>query len=264
MISIASAELNALLAAFLWPLSRILALIASAPVTGNPSVPLWIRIGLALMITLAIAPGLGPLPQADPGSGAGLLILAQQVVIGLAMGLTMRIVFAAVEMAGELAGLQMGLGFATFIDPQNTGNIPVLGSFLSLIVTLAFIAMDGHLEMIAMLAQSFTALPIGAGGMAAPALKTLAHWGGEIFRASLLLSLPLLAALLITNLALGILTRAAPQLNIFAVGFPLTLAIGMLVLALALPYFAPLLERMIHDGLQMMLQIAELSRINPP
>ena len=264
MISITTAELNALLAAFLWPLGRILALIASAPVTGNPSVPLRIRIGLALMITLAVAPALAPLPPVDPGSGAGLLILAQQVVIGLAMGFAMRIVFAAVEMAGELAGLQMGLGFATFFDPQNAGDIPIVGSFLSLIVTLAFLAVDGHLEMIGLLVQSFIALPIGAGGMAAPALITLAQWGGEIFFASLLLSLPLLAALLITNLALGILTRAAPQLNIFAVGFPLTLAIGMLVLALALPYFAPLLERMVHDGLQMMLQIAERSRINPP
>jgi flagellar biosynthetic protein FliR len=263
MISITSAELNALLAAFLWPLSRILALIASAPVLGNPSVPLQTKIGIALTITLAVAPTLGPLPQVDPGSEAGLLVLVQQVIIGVAMGFAMRVVFAAVEMAGELAGLQMGLGFATFFDPQNTGDIPIIGSFLSLLVTLAFLAIDGHLKMIALLSQSFTALPISTDGIAAPGLRTLAHWGGEIFLAGLLLALPLLAALLITNLALGILTRAAPQLNIFAVGFPLTLAIGLLALTLAMPYFAPLLERMIQDGLQMMPQIAERLRINP-
>lgn len=259
MISITTAELNALLAAFFWPLSRILALIASAPVLGNPSVPLRIRIGLALAITLAVAPTLGPLPQTDPGSGAGLLIMAQQISIGLAMGFAMRIVFAAVEMAGELIGLQMGLGFATFFDPQYGSQIPIIGRFLGLIATLAFLAIDGHLKMIALLSQSFIALPISTGGITAPGLSTLVHWGGEIFLASLRLSLPVLAALLITNLALGILTRAAPQLNIFAVGFPITLAVGLLALALSMPYFAPLLELMFQDGLQMMLKIT-----NPP
>ncbi|OGT70853.1 MAG: flagellar biosynthetic protein FliR [Gammaproteobacteria bacterium RIFCSPLOWO2_02_FULL_56_15] len=263
MISITTAELNALLAAFLWPLTRVLALIASAPVLGNPSVPLRVKIGLALVITLAVAPTLGPMPQVDPGSLAGLLILAQQVIIGLAMGFAMRIVFVAVEMAGELAGLQMGLGFATFFDPQNAGHVPVVGRFLGLIAILFFLAVNGHLQMVSLLSQSFSALPIGAEASATTGLRALVSWGGEIFVAGLLLSLPLLAALLITNLALGILTRAAPQLNIFAVGFPLTLAIGLLVMGLALPYFAPVLERMMQNGLQMMLQIAELSRINP-
>lgn len=263
VISFTAAELNALLAAFLWPLARVLALIASAPALGNPGVPLRVRIGLALMITLAVAPALGPMPQADAGSLAGLLILAQQVVIGLAMGLAIRIVFVAVEMAGELAGLQMGLGFATFFDPQNAGHIPVVGQFLGLLATLVFLSLNGHLQMISLLSQSFSALPISGDGIAAPGVRTLAFFGGEIFAAGLLLSLPLLSALLITNLALGILTRAAPQLNIFAVGFPLTLAIGLLVLGLALPYFTPVLEHVIRDGLQMMLQIAELSRIGP-
>ena len=263
MISITTAELNALLAAFLWPLTRVLALVASAPVLGNPSVPLRVRLGLAVMITLIVAPTLGPMPQVEPGSHAGLLILAQQIVIGLALGFAMRVVFVAVEMAGELAGLQMGLGFATFFDPQNAGHVPVVGRFLGLIAILFFLAVNGHLQMVSLLSQSFSALPIGAEASAATGLRALVSWGGGIFVAGLLLSLPLLAALLITNLALGILTRAAPQLNIFTVGFPLTLAIGLLVLVLAMPYFAPVLERMIQNGLQMMLQIAELSRINP-
>ena len=263
MISITTAELNALLAAFLWPLARILALVASAPVLGNPSVPLRARLGLSLIITLAVAPTLGPMPQVDPGSQAGLLILAQQIVIGLAMGFAMRIVFVAVEMAGVLAGLQMGLGFATFFDPENAGQVSIIGQFLGLIVTLAFLTINGHLQMIALLSRSFGALPISGEPLAAPALRTLVFWGGEIFSAGLLLSLPLLAALLITNLALGVLTRAAPQLNIFAIGFPLTLSIGLVVLALALPYFTPVLERLIQDGLQMMLQIVEFLHRSP-
>ena len=264
MISITTAELNALLAAFLWPLTRVLALVASAPVLGNPSVPLRVRLGLAVMITLIVAPTLGPMPQVEPGSHAGLLILAQQIVIGLALGFAMRVVFVAVEMAGELVGLQMGLGFATFFDPENAGDIPVVGKFLGLVATLFFLTLNGHLQMISLLSQSFSALPISGAALAATGFRSLVSWGGEIFAAGLLLALPLLAALLITNLALGILTRAAPQLNIFTVGFPLTLAIGLLVLGLALPYLAPVLERMIQDGLQMMPHIAEHLRTNPP
>lgn len=264
MISITTAELNALLAAFLWPLTRVLALVASAPVLGNPSVPLQVRLGLAVMITLIVVPILGPMPQVEPGSQAGLLILAQQIVIGLAIGFAMRVVFVAVEMAGELVGLQMGLGFATFFDPANAGHIPVVGQFLGLVVTLFFVTINGHLQMISLLSQSFSALPISGAPLAATGFRVLVSWGGEIFAAGLLLALPLLAALLTTNLALGILTRAAPQLNIFSVGFPLTLAMGLLVLGLALPHFAPVLERMIQDGLQMMPQIAEFLRVNPP
>lgn len=263
VISITTAELNVLLAAFLWPLTRVLALVASAPVLGNPSVPLRVKLGLAVMITLIVTPTLGPMPQVEPGSQAGLLILAQQIVIGLAIGFAMRVVFVAVEMAGELVGLQMGLGFATFFDPENAGDIPVVGQFLGLVVMLFFLTLNGHLQMISLLSQSFSTLPISGAALAATGLRALVSWGGEIFAAGLLLALPLLAALLITNLALGILTRAAPQLNIFAIGFPLTLAIGLLVLGLALPYFAPVLERMIHDGLQMMPQIAEHFRISP-
>lgn len=263
MISITTAEFNTLLAAFLWPLTRILALIASAPILGNPGVPTRVKIGLAFLITVAVAPTLGPMPQVEPGSHAGLLILAQQIVIGMAMGLTIRIVFVAVEMAGELIGLQMGLGFATFFNPMTKGFTPVIGQFLGLLATLAFLALNGHLQIIAVLSESFHALPISGDVLAANGFRTLANWGGKIFIAGVLLSLPPMAALLITNLALGVLTRAAPQLNIFAVGFPLTLAIGMLTLSLTLPYFAPVLERLFTEGLQMMLQVVSQLRANP-
>lgn len=263
MISITTAEFNTLLAAFLWPLTRILALIASAPILGSPGVPARVKVGLAFLITVAVAPTLGPMPQVEPGSQAGLLILAQQIVIGMAMGLTIRIVFVAVEMAGELIGLQMGLGFATFFNPMTKGFTPVIGQLLGLLATLAFLALNGHLQIIAVLSESFHALPISGDVLAANGFKTLADWGGKIFIAGVLLSLPPMAALLITNLALGVLTRAAPQLNIFAVGFPLTLAIGMLTLSLTLPYFTPVLERLFTEGLQMMLQVVSQLRANP-
>lgn len=260
MISVTSAQLSAWLAAFGWPFVRILALVSSAPILGNPGVPLQVKIGLAFAIAVVLTPVLGAMPQVEPGSAIGLLILAQQIVIGVAMGFAMRIVFTAVEMAGHIVGMQMGLGFATFFDPQNAAQTPVVGQFLGLIGTLAFLAMNGHLLIIETLAQSFQTLPVMAQPFSATGWRALAGWGKEVFLAGLLLSMPIMAALLITNLALGIMTRAAPQLNVFSVGFPITLTAGFIVLIVALPYFAPLFERLLHDGMGMALQIARLAR----
>lgn len=255
MISVSTAQLNAWLAAFAWPLARILALVASAPVIGNPSVPASVKIGLGLLITVLVAPLIPSPPSIDPASASGLLILAQQVLIGLAMGFAMHVVFHAAEMAGELIGLQMGLGFATLYDASVPGFIPIIGQYLGIVVSLAFLAVDGHLLLVSALVESFQVLPLTP--LSAPSgLRALVEWGGSIFSYSLALSLPLLAALLITNLALGVLTRAAPQLNIFAVGFPLTILIGILALVLSLPYFAPTLERLFIEGLAATLRLA--------
>lgn len=264
MISVTSAQLSAWLAAFIWPFFRILALVGSAPILGNPGIPLRVKVGLALVITLVVAPVLGNMPQVEPGSAIGLLILAQQIVIGVAMGFAMRIVFTAVEMAGQLAGMQMGLGFATFFDPQNAAQIPVVGQFLGLIGALVFLALNGHLLLIEALAQSFHALPVTVQPFSAAGWMALTEWGGEVFLAGLLLSMPIIAALLITNMALGIMTRAAPQLNVFSVGFPITLIAGFVVLAFALTYFVPLFDRLLHDSLQMTLQIVRLANPSIP
>lgn len=257
MLSVTTTQLYAWLAAFVWPLARVLALIATAPVIGSPSLPARVKIGLAAAITLLITPTLGPMPDVAPFSGAGLFILVQQIVVGVAMGLAMKVVFAAVDMAGEIAGLQMGLGFATFYDPQARASSPVLAQFVGLLATLIFLALNGHLLVLSTLAESFHAFPIG--GALAPSAtgwRTLAEWGATIFLAGLAMSLPVLAALLVTNVSLGILTRTAPQLNMFAVGFPITLGVGLVVLALTLPYLAPGIERLIHSGLETMLRIA--------
>jgi flagellar biosynthetic protein FliR len=260
MITVTSAQLDTWLAMFLWPLSRILALISTDPIFGNRAVPVRVKMGIALLLTLLVVPTLGPMPAVQPGSAAGLFILMQQVVIGIAMGLAMRVVFIAVEMAGHMIGLQMGLGFATFFDPQNSAQVPVVAQFLGLFAILVFLAIDGHLMVIATLAESFQVLPIAAQPLSPVAWKHLVDWGAEIFSAGLLLSLPVIAALLITNLALGIMTRAAPQLNIFAVGFPITLMVGFLVLYLSMPFFVPLLERLFHQGLDATTQTLRAAR----
>ncbi|SCY08018.1 flagellar biosynthetic protein FliR [Nitrosospira sp. Nl5] len=256
MITLSSAELNAWLVSFLWPLARILALLAAAPVLGNTAIPKRVKIGLGVFITLVVAPALGPLPGVEPVSPEGLLILGQQIIIGLAMGFAMRIVFSAVEMAGEIAGLQMGLGFATFFSPQSEGSTLVVGKFLGLLATLVFLSVNGHLLMLSVLAESFTVFPISAEPFSAGGWRILADWGGKIFEAGLGLALPVVTALLIVNLALGILTRAAPQLNIFAVGFPITLMVGMVALMLSLPYFVPVVEQLVADTLQIMMDVA--------
>lgn len=248
MISFTSAQLDVWLATLIFPLTRILAMIASSPVLGNKQVPARVKIGLSVLLAIIIAPTIAPMPPVPVGSPQGLLILIQQVVIGVAMGFAIRLVFTAVEMAGELAGLQMGLGFATFYDPVNASHTPIVAQWMGMVAALAFLALNGHLFILSALAESFRTLPVGS-MMSNEGFYGAARWGGSIFAYALQISLPILAALLITNIALGILTRAAPQLNLFAVGFPITLAIGFFVLALSMPYFSPLLDRLVQEGI---------------
>ncbi len=255
MISVTSAQLQAWLAAFLWPLARVLALLANAPVFGSGSVPTRVKIGLGVLITVLLVPTLGPQPAIDPASGAGLLVLAEQVLIGLAMGFAMKIVFDAVDLAGEIAGLQMGLGFAALYDPRAASRVPVLAEYLGVVASLVFLAINGHLMVLAGLAESFRSFPVALAPWGAPGLRALLEWSGRIFYFGLLLSLPLLAALLITNLALGILTRSAPQLNIFAVGFPLTIFIGFAVLLMAALALVPQLGRFVEQASAVMLGV---------
>lgn len=257
MISFTSAQLDAWLAILVFPLTRILAMIASSPILGNKQVPARVKIGLSVLLAILIAPTVGEMPQVSIGSAHGLLIVVQQIIIGVAMGITMRLIFTAVEMAGELAGLQMGLGFASFYDPINASHNPIISQWMGVIATLAFLALNGHLYMISTLAKSFQTLPIG-GMMPDKELYGVVSWGGSIFAYALQISLPILAALLITNIALGILTRAAPQLNLFAVGFPITLAIGFFVLILSTPYFVPIMDRITQEGLGTALNLVKL------
>lgn len=249
MITFTTADINTWIAGLLWPLTRILGLIATAPPFGNVSVPVSTKVGLGVMIALIIAPTVPALPAMDPVSPAGLLILAQQLVIGLAMGFAMRVVFAGIEMAGTIAGMTMGLSFATFFDPQSRGQSTAISQFLVLVATMAFLALNAHLILLSSLADSFHTLPITTAPLGAFGFNQMALWGGRIFSAGVQLSLPIVAALLIINIALGILTRSAPQLNLFGIGFPITLGAGFLVLGITLPYLATPLEHLFQEGL---------------
>lgn len=256
MLSFTTVQLDAWIAAFFWPFFRILALVASAPFFGARGIPASAKIGLAFVLTILVSPMLGPMPAVSPSSGQGILILVHQLLIGFAMGIAIRVVFSAVEMAGHIMGLQMGLGFATFFDPQNSAQIPVMGQFMGLIAMLLFLAINGHLLVLTALMESFRVLPVGLLEISSKGWYTLVLWGGEIFRAGLWISMPVLAVLMMTNIALAVLTRAAPQLNIFAVGFPLTLAVGFIALSFSITYFLPQFSGMIEQGVQIMMKIA--------
>ncbi|HMW63457.1 MAG TPA: flagellar biosynthetic protein FliR [Azospira sp.] len=253
MISLSANEINAWVSAFFFPLARILAILAAAPPFSNPALTLRVRLAAGLAITFAITPVLPPIPPLAPGSAAGLLILAQQMLIGLAMGFAMRLVFTAVDLAGEMISMQMGLGFASAYDPQTAGQTAVISEFLGLLALLVFMSINGHLMVIATLAQSFALIPIGIQSADPTSWHKLAQAGSIIFSSGLFLALPILVALMITNLALAVLSRAAPQLNLMAIGFPLTLALGFASLIVALPYLSQPLQQLFELGLRSMI-----------
>ena len=251
MLSFTSNDLYILIASFLWPLTRILGLISVAPLYGNVSVPATVKIGLSVMLSLIIAPTIPAIPALDPMSLAGLLILVQQLLIGIAMGLAMRMVFACMELAGELAGMTMGLGFATFFDPQSQGRSIAISQFLSLVTILLYLALNVHLSLLSALADSFTTMPISDAPMSGKLFEQITGWGAKIFTAGVQLALPIVAALLITNVGLGVLARSAPQLNLFGIGFPITLTVGFVMIAIVTPYLGAPLARLFQEALEM-------------
>ncbi len=249
MITFTTAQLNAWLAEFLWPLARILALISTAPIFNQPNFPTIAKVGLGSLLAIIVAPTLGPLPDVSVGSFAGLLILLQQMLIGASFGMVMQIVFTAAQAAGEFAGLQMGLSFAQLITPTATdGSTLVLSNLMNVLCTLVFLALDGHLRLISALMESFSTLPISTINVQAHGFETVAAWGSSIFSGGLMLCLPIVAVILMSNLSVGILNRAAPQIGVYQVGFAITLTVGMLMLLFTLPDIIPYLGQLAEQG----------------
>lgn len=253
MLSLTTAQLDTWIAAFAYPFSRILAFVSTAPLWGTAGMPRRLRLILGLALALALTPALPPMPAVNPATWQGMALIAQQMLIGIGMGLAARIVFSAVNIAGEYIGLQMGLGFATAYDPMSASQTPVITEFLGLINMLLFLSVNGHLMFIATLAQSFHVLPVGGETLGTGSWLNLVELGGKMFAMGLLLALPVIVALMIANLALAVLTRAAPQLNIFALGFPLTLGGGFIALAISMNYLAGPLQQMYEFALNAML-----------
>ena len=253
MISFTSAELNAWIAAFFFPLARILALLVAAPPFNNAGLTTRVRLVLGLAIAMAISPALPAIPAIEPASGLGLLILAQQMIIGFAMGFALRLVFSAVDLAGMMISTQMGLGFATAYDPQSASQTPVVAELIGMLALLVFLSIDGHLMVLATLVRSFTLLPVGLWSISEASWLNIANAGGVIFSSGVMLSLPAVVALLITNIALGVLGRVAPQLNLIVIGFPVTILLGFVTLYVGMSHLAAPLLQLFEHGLQSML-----------
>lgn len=249
------AEIAAWIGSYLWPLFRIGAMIVAMPIFGSILIPVRVRLMLALALTSIVAPVLPATPAVDPLSLEAVLIALQQIIIGVAMGFSMQLVFNAVTTGGQIIAMQMGLGFASMVDPQNGTQVPVMSQLYLLLVTLLFLGFNGHLVMIEMVAESFTALPVAADGLTRNGLWLLAGWGSQMFAGALWLALPAVASLLVVNIAFGVMARAAPQLNIFAIGFPVALMMGFVVILFTLPVVVPQFEAMVTDGFGLIVRL---------
>ncbi|GAB6068063.1 flagellar biosynthetic protein FliR [Methylothermus subterraneus] len=238
------AELLDAVAYFLWPLGRVAGFYLSFPLWSNHAVPVRVRVILTVVTTAAVRPALPPLPAVELLSLEAGWIVGREILIGAAIGLLVQLAFAALVFAGQTIAYQMGLGFAALIDPQLGVQVPVVAQLYLLLASLWFLGADGHLLLIELLARSFSTLPITLAGLDRGEVWTVVRWGGSVFAGGLLLSLPIVVTLLFVNLALGIATRAAPQLNIFSVGFPITLGLGLGLIGLTLPL---VLERFFED-----------------
>jgi flagellar biosynthetic protein FliR len=257
VVTFTEAQLLQWITPLIWPFLRALALFTALPVLGTRSVPTRVRIGLAAFIALAAQPSLpdagaaGATATVALDSPLAFLLVVQQLVIGLSLGFAVRLVFAAVEFAGELIGLQMGLNFAGFFDPMTASAATAASRFFGTTVAWLFIVANGHLLVIAALVHSFTAFPIGPEPFAFLHQVQPHRWGAEIFSTGLWIALPLITMLLFVNLVLGAISRVAPQINIFAIGFPVTLGVGLLGLLLTLPAlsqpFTMTLERLLEQ-----------------
>lgn len=229
-MEVTTGEVAAWVGAFMYPLMRVGAAVMVAPVFGNDMIPVQVRIFVGLMLTLAVLPTVQGVPPVDPLSAQGAMIAVQEVLLGLIMGFVLSLALNVVVIAGESVALAMGLGFATMVDPQTGMSVPVISQVLVVLTTLLFLATGGHLMLVQLLADSFASVPVGSLELSRDAFWAVATWGTQMFAGAVLIALPLVTVLLVINLSLGVMTRAAPQMNIFSVGLPITLLVGTVLL----------------------------------
>ena len=222
----------------LWPLTRVSSMIMSMALFSGTLVNARIKVLLSIAIVFAISPAL---PEVNPGvemfSVGGMVVTAQQIVIGVALGLLSLLFLQTFVLGGQIIAMQIGLGFASMVDPTNGQQVPVIAQFFLMLASLIFLALDGHLLMIQMVVASFDSVPVAMTGLAADAFRMIADWGSAMFSAALTAMLSGIIALLLINLSFGIMTRAAPPLNIFAIGVPITMVSGLIVLWLTMGGF---------------------------
>jgi flagellar biosynthetic protein FliR len=220
------------LSIYVWPFVRIGAFVMVMPLVGSSFVPMRARVLLTIALTIVIAPTVPTTATPEVLSAAGLVTVIQEIGIGVAMGFLVQLVFDAIALGGQVIGMSMGLGFAVFLDRARGVSVPVLGQLFLLLGMLIFLALDGHLEMILLLSKSFHLMPLSGDGLTIPIVADLLSWSSNLFVFALKIALPAITALLVVNLSFGVMSRAAPTLNLFAVGFPVAMLLGFAVIFL--------------------------------
>jgi flagellar biosynthesis protein FliR len=257
-VLIDAADVSGWIARLWWPVLRIGGFILAAPIASETTVPNLVKIALTLGLAFILAP-LAPVPATlSIFSGAGALAAVQEVLIGVAIGMVVQLAFDALSLAGQSVSNSMGLGFATLVDPQHGANTPVLGQLFMIFGTLSYLAVNGHLALLGALAMSFKTLPIGGANIDQNFLLAVATWGARVFETGLLVALPAVIALVIVNLALGVITRAAPQLNLFGIGFTITLLAGFFVLLVGLDGVMVGISGLINSALSAALELVDV------
>ena len=249
MISFSEAQIAAWLSPLIWPFVRVLALFTTAPVFSQRAIPLRLKVGIAFLIALCAQPVLGEQPVVSIASAQALGTLVQQVVVGLSVGFAVRLVMAAIEVAGEVIGLQMGLNFASFFDPTSNAQLSAVARFMVQIATLLFFVINGHLLVLMAVLKSFEAFPVDGNFMHSIAEMRIHEMGSAVFSSAFWIALPMIAMLLFVNLVLGIISRVAPQMNIYAVGFPVTLTVGLTGLVATLPLLEQPMVALLQKGM---------------
>lgn len=251
MISLDETAITQWLAPILWPFIRILAVFSVAPVFSSRAVPLRLKIGFAFFIALAAQASLPDVVLVGVNDRDAFSVVLQQVLIGLSIGFLARLIFSAIEMAGEVIGFQMGLNFAAFFDPALNTQSSAMGRFYSQMTLLLFVVANGHLFLITALIKSFHAFPVGQTAPSAISQLQIFRYGSDIFASAFWISVPVVGMLLFVNLALGVISRVAPQMNIFAVGFPITLVTGVVGVALTLPMLEQPFMLLLEKGMSL-------------
>jgi len=256
------AQINAWVGSFLWPLFRVASFLMVIPIVGTQLVPMRVRMGMAVVITVVIAPLLPAVPQVDALSFQALFLTLQQVFIGSLFGFMFVMLMQVFVIAGQMIAMQMGLGFASMVDPSNGVSVAVLSQIYLIAVTLIFLAMNGHLVMIEVLVESFKAWPIstkivGEAGFGVDLLWEMLMRMTWLFVSALLVALPIVTAVLIVNLSFGIMTRAAPQMNVFSLGFPIGILFGLLIVWVSTSGLIPQFQKISEQTFLFLRQIHE-------
>jgi len=237
---------------YLYPLFRISGFFIVAPIFGSQLVTPRVRLGLAVLVTVLLAPMLPPPPLIDPLSPAAAVLIAQQLLIGIAMGFAMLVFFQVFVVGAQIMAMQMSLGFASMVDPSNGVNVTILGQYFVVLLTLVFVASNGHLVMFEVFVESFRYMPVGGSALSGEQVWTLASLASWLFVSGLLLALPAVTALLVVNLAFGVMTRAAPQLNIFSLGFPVSMVFGLFIVWVSMAGFMPSYARLSREAFELL------------